>query len=141
MTLEILALQDVLRTRFGFNKFRTYQQEACEFLLQGSNVLLVMPTGAGKSLCYQLPTIVRGGICLVVSPLISLMEDQIAHLKKLNFRAAAIHSNLELSDQRQVCIDYKTKNLDFLFIAPERLRHERFVRFLEIYPPTFIAID
>lgn len=135
------SLEEVLHERFGFKGFRAYQKEACEFSMQNRNVLLVMPTGAGKSLCYQLPTIAKGGICLVVSPLISLMEDQIAHLKELHFRAAAIHSNLHVTEQRQVCVDYKNKNLDFLFIAPERLRHERFVAFLETYQPTFIAID
>jgi len=83
---------EVLHTRFGFPSFLPNQEEVCRAAIAGRDVLLVMPTGSGKSLCYQLPGIVRGGTTLVVSPLIALMEDQIAKLKARGFRAERIHS-------------------------------------------------
>src|ERR1700749_138221 len=100
-----------------------------------------MPTGAGKSLCYQLPAIALGGTALVISPLIALMEDQVAKLAALNLRVARIHSGLDRSVSRQACVDYLAGTLDFLFIAPERLRVPGFPEMLAKRPPSLIAID
>jgi hypothetical protein len=88
-------------------------------------VLLVMPTGSGKSLCYQLPGIARGGTTLVISPLIALMEDQAAHLKVLGFAVDRIHAGRDRATSRQACVDYLNGKLQFLFIAPEPLRPRR----------------
>ena len=107
----------------------------------GRDVLLVMPTGAGKSLCYQLPGIARGGTTLVISPLIALMEDQVAKLKERNFAVERIHSGRDRAASRQACIDYLNGALQFLFIAPERLRVAGFPEMLAKRKPSLIAID
>ena len=118
-----------------------YQRKVCESVIQGRDLLLVMPTGSGKSLCYQLPGIVRNGTTLVVSPLIALMEDQTAGLKQKGFEADRIHSGRTRSDSRQVCRDYLNGELDFLFIAPERLAVPGFPEMLARRKPVLIAID
>ncbi len=104
-------------------------------------MLLVMPTGAGKSLCFQLPGIARAGTTLVVSPLIALMEDQVAKLCELGLRAERIHSGRDRATSRQVCIDYLSGQLDYLFIAPERLRVPGFPEMLAKRKPVLIAVD
>lgn len=88
------ALLTLLHTTFGFSEFRAGQERVCQAVVDGRDVLVVMPTGAGKSLCYQLPAVARGGTALVISPLISLMEDQTAKLGSLGLRVARIHSGL-----------------------------------------------
>ena len=88
-------LAGLLRSVFGFARFRADQEAVCRAAIEGRDLLLVMPTGAGKSLCYQLPAIARGGTALVISPLIALMEDQAAKLAALGLRVARIHSGLE----------------------------------------------
>ena len=93
----------------------------CRAAADGSDLLLVMPTGAGKSLCYQLPAIARGGTALVVSPLIALMEDQVQKLQAAGLRAQALHSGLDRAGAKQVCADFVAGRLQFLFCAPERL--------------------
>jgi len=126
---------------FGFARFRANQEAVCRAAVAGRDLLLVMPTGAGKSLCYQLPAIALGGTALVISPLIALMEDQVAKLAALNLRVARIHSGLDRSVSRQACVDYLAGTLDFLFIAPERLRVPGFPEMLAKRPPALIAID
>ena len=83
-------LGELLRRKFGFDGFRPFQEAVCRSLCAGRDALLVMPTGAGKSLCYQLPGLARGGTTIVVSPLIALMEDQVAHLRAMGLRAERI---------------------------------------------------
>ncbi len=135
------ALESLLRARFGFPTFRPHQRAVCEAAAAGSDVLLVMPTGAGKSLCYQLPGLARGGTTLVVSPLIALMEDQVTRLQSLGLRAERIHSGRSRLESRQVCLDYVAGALDFLFIAPERLGVAGFPELLARRPLGLIAID
>jgi len=136
-----LELQTLLRERFGFDSFRPHQQAVCEAAAAGEDVLLVMPTGAGKSLCYQLPGLARGGTTLVVSPLIALMEDQVARLQSLGLRAERIHSGRARLESRKVCADYLEGALDYLFIAPERLGVAGFPELLARRPLGLIAID
>jgi DNA topoisomerase-3 len=134
-------LADLLHQAFGFEAFRAGQEEVCRAVIDGRDVLLVMPTGSGKSLCYQLPGIARGGTTLVISPLIALMEDQVSKLKQRGFAVERIHSGRNRSDSRQACIDYLNGALQFLFIAPERLRVSGFPEMLAKRKPALIAID
>jgi DNA topoisomerase-3 len=134
-------LDELLRTTFGHGEFRPLQAEVCLSVTRGRDVLLVMPTGAGKSLCYQLPGMARGGTTLVVSPLIALMEDQVLALKELGIAAERIHSGRDRTESRQVCRDYLDGRLDFLFIAPERLAVPGFPEMLAKRPPVLIAVD
>ena len=134
-------LHQVLKERFGFSEFRPFQEEVCQAVADGSDALLVMPTGSGKSLCYQLPGLVRGGTTLVISPLIALMEDQTAKLKALGFSAERIHSGRSREESRAVCRAYLDGKLDFLTIAPERLSVPGFPEFLGRRPPTLVAVD
>ncbi|MEZ5399509.1 MAG: DNA topoisomerase 3 [Bryobacteraceae bacterium] len=134
-------LGSILRNRFGFAAFRPSQEEVCRAVTAGSDALLVMPTGSGKSLCYQLPGIARGGTTVVISPLIALMEDQAAKLAAQGFRVERIHSGRDRSASRKACFDYLEGRLDFLFIAPERLRVPGFPEMLAKRKPTLVAID
>jgi superfamily II DNA helicase RecQ len=135
------ALAALLRTVFGFARFRANQEAVCRAAIAGRDLLLVMPTGAGKSLCYQLPAIARGGTALVISPLIALMEDQAAKLAALGLKVARIHSGLDRGAARQACVDYLQGSLQFLFIAPERLRVPGFAQMLGKRKLALIAID
>jgi DNA topoisomerase-3 len=135
------GLGAILRERFGHQAFRPHQQEACEAVASGADALLVMPTGSGKSLCYQLPGIARGGTTLVVSPLIALMEDQTAKLKAKGFRAEQIHSGRSREHARAACRAYLDGALDFLTIAPERLSVPGFPEMLAKRKPALIAVD
>ncbi len=135
------VLTELLGSVFGFAGFRAGQEAVCRAAIEGRDLLLVMPTGAGKSLCYQLPAIARGGTALVISPLIALMEDQAAKLLALGLRVARIHSGLERGAQRQACVDYLSGQLQFLFIAPERLRVPGFAQMLAKKRLALIAID
>lgn len=134
-------LPQLLKARFGFEKFRQSQESVCQAVVQGKNVLLVMPTGAGKSLCYQLPSIARGGTCLVISPLIALIEDQVSKLVSLGFSADRIHSGRSREDSRRICRMYLENKLDFLFISPERLGVPGFTEFLSRITLSLIAVD
>src|SRR3954466_11132564 len=134
-------LQELLHTTFGFPAFRPNQEAVCQAAAEGSDVLLVMPTGAGKSLCYQLPAIARGGTALVISPLIALMDDQAEKLKERGFAVEQIHSGRDRAASRQACIDYLNGRLQFLFIAPERLRVAGFPEMLAKRKPLLVAID
>ena len=135
------SLHHVLQNCFGYESFRPNQEEVCRVLTSGRDVVLVMPTGSGKSLCYQLPGIMLGGTTLVISPLIALMEDQVGKLKAFGFAADRIHSNRDRAASREVCVQYLDGKLDFLFIAPERLRVRGFPEMLAKRRPCLVAID
>lgn len=134
-------LSQLLHSVFGFAHFRSNQEAVCRTAIGGRDLLLVMPTGAGKSLCYQLPALALGGTGLVISPLIALIEDQVAKLTSLGLRVQRIHSGLDRAISRQVCGSYLHGDLHFLFIAPERLRVPGFPEMLAKRPPALIAID
>ena len=136
-----MNLETLLHSTFGFPAFRANQEAVCRAATDGRDVLLVMPTGAGKSLCYQLPAIARGGTALVISPLIALMDDQAAKLTAHGLRVARIHSGLSRDESRQACRDYLEGTLNFLFIAPERLRVPGFPEMLARRKPSLVAVD
>jgi ATP-dependent DNA helicase RecQ len=140
------SLPELLHRVFGHRDFRAHQRDVCEAAASGRDVLLVMPTGAGKSLCYQLPALARrsaghNATGLVISPLIALMDDQASKLSALGLRVARIHSGLDRETARAACRDYLTGALDFLFIAPERMRVPGFPEMLAKRPPALIAVD
>jgi DNA topoisomerase III len=134
-------LDELLQEAFGFSSFRPNQETVCQAVAAGQDALLVMPTGSGKSLCYQLPGLARGGTTLVISPLIALMDDQVHKLKELGFAVERIHSGRDRETSRRVCSEYLSGKLQFLFIAPERLRVAGFPEMLAKRKPSLIAID
>ncbi len=118
----------LLHRAFGFSSFRANQEEVCRTVIDGRDVLLVMPTGAGKSLCYQLPGLARGGTTLVISPLIALMEDQFAKLRERGFAVECIHSGRDRAASRQVCIDYLARQAAVPLHRPGAPARERLSR-------------
>ncbi len=134
-------LHHLLHTRFRLAAFRPYQEDVCRAVAAGRDALVVMPTGSGKSLCYQLPGLARGGTTLVVSPLIALMEDQVGKLQELGVAAERIHSGRDRAASRAACADYLAGRLDFLFIAPERLSVAGFPELLARRLPALVAVD
>ena len=138
---EGVGLHQALFKVFGHKNFREHQEQICSEIIQGQDLLLVMPTGAGKSLCYQLPAIVLEACTIVISPLIALMDDQVQKLKSLGVAAEALHSGLSREQSRAICIDYQQGRLKLLYIAPERLGLSGFAEFLARTPPALVAID
>ena len=134
-------IDTVLRERFGHPGFRPHQRDICEKMIAGRDGLLVMPTGAGKSLCYQIPGFVRQGTTIVISPLIALIDDQVTSLQQIGMKAAGIHSGMTRQESRDVCLSVKNQQLDFLFIAPERLGVDGFLTFLARQKISLIAVD
>ena len=134
-------LAELVRALYGFDGFRPHQEAVCRAATEGHDVLLVMPTGAGKSLCYQVPGLARAGTTLVISPLLALIEDQVAKLQALGLRAERIHSGRDRSEARRVCAAYLAGELDFLLVAPERLGVPGFPELLSKRPPALVAVD
>lgn len=135
-----LALE-ILRQTFGYEAFRAPQQEVIETLLQQQDALVLMPTGGGKSLCYQIPAMAQPGTGVVVSPLIALMEDQVNALRQAGVAAAALNSSVSLTEVRDTEDALLNDRLDLLYIAPERLLQERTLRLLQKATVNLFAID
>ncbi len=130
-----------LKDYFGFEAFRQPQEAIINHLIDGEDLLVLMPTGGGKSLCYQIPALVRSGIAIVVSPLIALMEDQVAALKLQGIRAAYYNSSLSSREAKQVLAQLHQGELDLLYIAPERLISQAFLDRLQECELALFAID
>ena len=135
------AVLDRLRQYFGHERFRPGQEKLIDAILSGRDVLGVMPTGAGKSVCYQLPALVLPGLTLVVSPLISLMKDQVAALKEAGVPAAYVNSSLTPAQQREVLRRAGAGAYRLIYVAPERLMTESFLRFAEEQMISLLAVD
>jgi ATP-dependent DNA helicase RecQ len=133
--------RETLRKVFGYDAYRPLQQEIIEGLIRGEDAFVLMPTGGGKSLCYQIPALHRRGVGIVVSPLISLMKDQVDALKACGVRAAFYNSSLNSEEARQVLALLYRQELDLLYVAPERLISEGFVERLREMPIALFAID
>ncbi len=131
----------VLKAVYGYDSFRPRQGPIVHRVIAGHHTLLVMPTGGGKSLCYQLPALIRPGTGIVVSPLIALMQDQVTALTQLGVRAAFINSSLDIEAQRDVARQALAGELDLLYVAPERLMTEGFQNLLGRIQIALIAID
>jgi RecQ family ATP-dependent DNA helicase len=134
-------LRQILSRVFGYSTFRPSQETVCSAVAAGRDVLVVMPTGSGKSLCYQLPAVARSGTALIVSPLIALMEDQVAKLSAKGLHADRIHSGRPREAAQFAFRQFRDGQLQFLFVAPERFRVPGFLRALAAHPPSLIAVD
>jgi ATP-dependent DNA helicase RecQ len=132
---------EVLKKVFGFEAFRGAQAEIVAHVAAGGDALVLMPTGGGKSLCYQLPALLREGTALVVSPLIALMQDQVAALRQLGVRAAFLNSSLEAREAQAIERDLEAGRLDLLYVAPERLMMPRMLELLARSKLALFAID
>ncbi|PKH01162.1 DNA helicase RecQ [Psychromonas sp. MB-3u-54] len=131
----------ILLDVFGYNEFREGQELIINQLCEGRDALVVMPTGGGKSLCFQIPALVKPGICFVISPLISLMKDQVDALRACGVAAAYLNSSLSYQQQNQVINDMHSGQLKLVYIAPERLLRPDFLRRLDNLPINLFAID
>jgi ATP-dependent DNA helicase RecQ len=140
-TGETASAREVLESRFGFSSFRAGQERVVEALLAGRSALAVFPTGAGKSLCYQLPALMLDGVTVVVSPLIALMKDQIDALVRLGVDAARLDSSIEKAEARGVSDRLHAGTLKLLYVAPERFNNERFLTELAHTPISLFAVD
>jgi len=132
---------DVLRSTFGFPVFRGAQRDIIDHVTQGGDALVLMPTGGGKSLCYQIPALLRPGTAVVISPLIALMQDQVAALTQVGIRAAFLNSTLDAQAARDTERAFSRGQLDLLYIAPERLATARCLDLLSGAPIALFAID
>ncbi|GHF30646.1 ATP-dependent DNA helicase RecQ [Deinococcus metalli] len=130
-----------LKRMWGYDAFRGVQADIVRTLVDGGNALVLMPTGGGKSLCYQLPSLLRPGVGVVVSPLIALMKDQVDTLRQLGVRAAYLNSSLSPQDTREVEGALASGDLDLLYVAPERLLLPRTLELLERVPLGLFAVD
>ena len=132
---------DALRKYFGYDQFRPLQEEIVQSMLDGRDTLALMPTGGGKSLCFQVPTMVMNGLCLVITPLIALMKDQVENLHKRNIRAAAIYTGMTYEQQKVALDNCQFGPYHFLYVSPERLESEEFRERLARLPICLIAVD
>ena len=132
---------DALQAYFGYQEFRENQRGIVDAVLGGRDVLAVMPTGAGKSLCYQVPALCMDGLTLVVSPLISLMKDQVQALRQAGVAAEFLNSSLSPSDREEVLQLSQSGAVKLLYVSPERLETSDFLRFCQAMPPSLIAVD
>ena len=136
-----ISAQRILRDVFGYETFRPQQNEIIDRLIDGQDALVLMPTGGGKSLCYQIPAMVRGGTGIVISPLIALMQDQVDGLRQYGARAAFLNSTLGYQAAQEVERQLLAGELDLLYVAPERLMTPRMLELLDRATLALFAID
>ena len=137
----LVEARAVLRDRFGYPDFRAPQIRAVEAVLSGRDALVVLPTGGGKSLCYQVPALVRGGLTVVISPLISLMKDQVETLEKRGVAAAYINSTLGAAASSDRMARVRDRSLQLLYLSPERLEAGRTLEQLAAVGVNLLAVD
>lgn len=131
----------ILKEIFGYDEFRPLQEEIIASLIDKKNCFVLMPTGGGKSLCYQIPAIVKDGVGIVISPLIALMQDQVSALKQVGVRAEAINSSISYNKKEEIKYLLDSGQLDLLYVAPERFQDENFLAFLKNIKISLFAID
>lgn len=136
-----MTIHNALQTYFGYSAFRPLQEEIITDILAKKDVFVLMPTGGGKSICYQIPAVVSEGLTLVVSPLISLMKDQVDALQKNGITAAFLNSSMTQAEQHEVIEQLKKHELSLLYVAPERFTQSSFLELLQTLPLTLFAID
>ena len=144
MALKKISMQQIeqkLEQNFGFKELRGLQKQTLQALLEGKSVLTVMPTGTGKSLCYQLPALFSEGLILVISPLIALMQDQVQKAKSFGIKAAALNSAMSAQERENVLKKVANSDVKLLFVTPERFQKPEFLEVLEAVKIEFFAID
>ena len=132
---------EILSSVFGYDAFRGEQEDIINGVINGESCGVLMPTGSGKSLCYQIPAMIRDGVGVIISPLIALMQDQVMALRELGIKAAAIHSGLEYPEYRQAMDDLREGKLDLVYVAPERLVDDAFLDILDEITLALFAVD
>jgi ATP-dependent DNA helicase RecQ len=137
----MITAQTILESTFGYPSFRTPQKDIIDTIVGGADALVLMPTGGGKSLCYQIPALVRNGCGIVVSPLIALMQDQVDALRQLGVSASYLNSTLSAEEADQTEQELLAGRLDLLYIAPERLKQDRMLNLLKRSSIALFAID
>src|SRR5258705_10421259 len=136
-----LAIHGILKQHWGFDSFRPLQQDIINSVLSGNDTLALMPTGGGKSLCYQVPALAKEGMCLVISPLIALMKDQVENLRKKNITAYSIYSGMSRQEVVHTLKTVINSNCKFLYVSPERLETALFKEYLTGMHVNLIAVD
>ena len=136
-----MTKEEILRQLYGYDSFRPGQEELIEAVLQGRDVFGIMPTGAGKSVCYQVPALLLPGITLVVSPLISLMKDQVTALNQMGIHAAYLNSSLTMNQYLKALQLAKRGQYKLIYVAPERLLTESFLDFARFADISLLAVD
>ena len=139
--LLTVTAHEALKTYFGYDDFRPLQAEIVQSVLDGRDTLALMPTGGGKSLCFQVPTMAMNGLCLVITPLIALMKDQVENLRRRDIRAAAIYTGMSYEQQKTALDNCMWGPYHFLYVSPERLESEEFRERLSRLPICLIAVD
>jgi len=132
---------EILNSTFGYNSFRGEQEEIINHIIKGGDALILMPTGGGKSLCYQIPALCLDGITIVVSPLIALMQDQVDALQQLGIRASVLNSTLTSEESAGIEMQMKNNELDIVYVSPERLNTKNFLELLKTCKISLFAID
>ena len=130
---------EILNDYWGYDQFRLSQQEIIESVLAGNDTLALLPTGGGKSLCFQIPALANEGICLVISPLIALMKDQVQNLKNKGIPALSIYSGMSFNEVNNTLKNAAYGNFKFLYVSPERLETDLFLEYLPIIKVNLIA--
>lgn len=132
---------DALKKHWGYDDFRPLQADVIESWQQGQNSLVLMPTGSGKSLCYQIPSLLTDGLVVVVSPLIALMKDQVDDARKHGLNATFINSSLSREQRQKAYADLAEGKLSLLYVTPERFRKDEFVEIVKTQKVALMAVD
>ena len=132
---------DILKKYWGYDSFRPLQGEIIDSVLAGNDTLALLPTGGGKSICFQVPSLLNEGICLVISPLIALMKDQVSNLKKKGIPALSIYSGMSFIEVKKTLQNAAYGNFKFLYVSPERLETDLFLEYLPLINVNLIAVD
>ncbi len=135
-----IKAKKLLKTIYGYDDFREGQKAIVTDILSGKNVLGLLTTGGGKSICYQVPALLSDGLTLIISPLISLMKDQVDTLKYLGVRAGFFYSNMDSNEFKKIIYGVKSKNIKLLYVSPERLKSQSFINFMKTIKISMIAV-
>src|SRR6185503_8091341 len=135
------SLSEILKQYWGYDSFRPLQEDVINSIFEGKDTLALMPTGGGKSLCYQVPALAKEGLCLVISPLIALMKDQVENLRRKNITAFSIYSGMSRAEVINTLKVATNSNCKFLYVSPERLETNLFKEYLTGMHINLIAVD